>query len=299
MMGAITAENVMAQLPPEMAAVTMVHGSNLTYQQAICEYMLTCGDMNTPVSIAAGIAKGQKTIATRAHLKLGNTLFVLPWLYLLDPHPDNVRLCYSTIRFDVLYTAAPADVLEPLRNVVLGNPGFRYSDTLYHFLALLILKTLLLVESGTCLARLDALLVSNSPLWKDPVVVANLLPFLWPQYHCFARTFLAARNGKKGLGTIGHLRAAHATLRDHVQTLVSHLQHERGRTLMALLLSEQAPMHFEGDVLWVPFEDKSGTVREVHIIAKMFHPVLHGKRCPLMVEVRQVLAELMEEPVSA
>jgi hypothetical protein len=137
--------------------------------------------------------------------------------------------------------------------------------------------------------------VSKSPLWKDPVVITNLLPFLWPQNHCFARSALGARNCKRGLGTIGHLRAAHATLRDHVETLGGHLQHERGRTLMALLLSEQAPTHYEGQPIWEPFEDAPGTMREVHIIAKMFHPVLHGKRCPLMAQVRQALAGLMAE----
>jgi hypothetical protein len=148
-MGAMTAENIMAQLPPEMAGVAYVHGSDRTVQQATCDYMLACGAMNTPATVSAGIIEGQKLIKKRPHNKLGNSPFVLPWLCLLDPHPDNVRYCYSTIRLDVLHTTVHADILEPIRNIPIANMGFRFSDTLYHFLSLLILKALLLEESGT------------------------------------------------------------------------------------------------------------------------------------------------------
>jgi hypothetical protein len=283
--------------PSEIAGVPLVVSTVHTTFGATSEYMLVCGEINTPASIGAAISKAQDVLEKNSSRKRLNAVHVaLPWLCLLDLHPDNLRLCYGVIRIDALLRGATVDVLGPLYSTERSskNPATTYANTLYHELPHLILKCLMLAEAGAILAHLDALLLSKNTQWKDAVIMVNLLPFLWPKHHCFERNALAARGGRKRLGTVGDLRAAHAVLLSHVQVLSCMLIGRNRQLLLKLLLGEQAPTHFQGRPIRLSDHIEVGSAKEVHIIAKMFHPVLHNKRYPLVAQVQRLLTAYLE-----
>jgi hypothetical protein len=200
------------------------------------------------------------------------------------------------MRFDLLATDELGDVLEPAhastgKGLEPAESRVRFLGTRYHALPHLILKCLVAAEAGAFLDYVDALLMSRSSMWRDPVVIANLADFLWPRQHCLARAALAARRGQKGLGTIGHLRAAQAELFAGI-----HVASEEAQTLLKLLLSEQAPTECEGQpVSAAPFSAPAGSVGELYTLARMYHPVLHNPRVPLMAQVRGMLEGLVKQ----
>jgi hypothetical protein len=260
------------------------------------EYMLICGEMNTPVSITTAVRTGQEMLKNRSTKKLNSVNSIMPWLCLLHPHPDIVKICCDAIGTDPLL--GKAEVLKPVptEDATRGSHHRSFADTLFLALPHLIVKCLLMVEAGGLLDRLDALLISKTSAWKDPVVVTNLLPFLWPEHHCLERAALAAQAGRKGFGTVGDLRAAHAHLLDQVHFLSRMLVGEQGQALLSLLLSEQAPTHFEGKPVKLGCHAAPGSMREMYAVAKMYHAVLHNKRVPLMAQVRKALAVYLVQP---
>jgi hypothetical protein len=284
-----------------LAAVVILNGRKCisSMRKAQCDFITVCAEINTFASLHAAMIEAQNMIKSRTDKALTDDLFVFPWLYLLDPHPDNVRLCYTAIRFDLLNTGELGDVLEPH-----SQDGSRcmFIETFYHIFPNLIVKCLVAAEAGAFLSSLDALLMCRSPKWRDPVVMANLADFLWPQQHCLARAALAARRGQKGLGTIGHLRAAHSALLAEVAEAGYHPPETQGSTtrkqrLLELVLSEQAPpVEFEDQpVSAVPLSAPKGSMAEAYTLARMYHPVLHNPRVPLMAQVRKMMAGFMKQ----
>jgi hypothetical protein len=252
--------------------------------------------MNTPASIASGLDNAKALMKWSCDAIFHQAFLILPWLCLLDPHPDSLRLCYNVINLDALYNNEVADVLEPwdANNRCVNVDASKYYSTPFHQVPHLLLKILLLEEVHAFLARLDALLLSKSSLWKDPVVITNLLPFLWPKHHCYERTALAARTGRKGLGTVGDLRAAQRNLRSYTFSLRSIFIHEEGQLLLDLLLAEQAPTQCEGRPVTCTCDVAPGSWQEIYAVARMYHTVVHNKRCWQMEQVREILQNTVD-----
>jgi hypothetical protein len=262
--------------------------------QAQCDLMTVCAEINTPASLQAAMTEAENVVKSRSDNAFTKDIFIMPWLYLLDPHPDNVRLCYTIMRCDLLGTTELGDILETYisKDPVPAKSRCSFIKTLYHTVPHMIVKCLVAAEAAAFLDRLDAILMCSTSVWRNTVVIANIANFLWPQHHCLARTALAERKGKQGMGTIGDLREACAALTRRHAPKAS----ERGHMLLKLLLNAQAPQECEGQpVSAVPFSAPPESTGEVYTIAKMYHPVVHNPRVPLMAQVRELIAGMVKE----
>jgi hypothetical protein len=106
------------------------------------------------------------------------------------------------------------------------------------------------------------------------------------------------------LGIIGHLRAEHGELLAEVGEAGSYPPETQGNSsrkqrLLELVLSEQVPpTEFERQpVSAVPLSAPKGSMAEA--LARMYHPVLHNPRAPLMAQVRRMMVGFMKSRVGA
>jgi hypothetical protein len=158
--------------------------------------------------------------------------------------------------------------------------------TLYHSVPYALIKIVLYLEVKRFLDTLDTQLVQRNTVYKDAVLIANVIPFLWPTSPCFSRASLSARYGARH-GNVRGLRRLAATLREQIWTFMKATEvSHKDSVIWKILVNPDKCRRVPRLTSY-----SAGSVEETVLVAELYIKVLYDSPMYCKEAVRGLLAE--------
>jgi hypothetical protein len=224
----------------------------------------------------------------------------LPLHILQLPHPDSLQHCYGLISHYVAnnphhesllpdYENANADVFDKPYVALLSR------DTdLYQCVAFVLIKIKVYVELKKFLNRIGAVLQQRKGRWNNSVVIANILPFIWPQESYLSPAYICRAAGTTR-ATVGALRALRRQLRGQLGIILPRIAKAQTgdvwRTLVTTQSAEaQARIDAAAAVQGItPCIEGDGVAQNMDVLCSDYIPLLRGESFATLPGVLEVL----------
>jgi hypothetical protein len=226
--------------------------------------------------------------------------FKLQVLMVQLPDPDSLQHCYNLVHYHAVHRPSETSLLPNFEHLgcnMFEEPpsGFaaRGAD-LGHCVAFTLIKIKLYVDLKSFLAKLDAVLVQRDGKWNNSVILANVLPFMWPSQHYFSPSHVCVAAGK-ARASVGALRALQRRLRGQIRAMLPRVaqfcKSDIWRTLVSIPHWEIRARVMEATARYVRSNQdfSQALAAEADVVVCDFMPILNGYPYPTLPGVLEVL----------
>jgi hypothetical protein len=203
------------------------------------------------------------------------------------PDKDTLQHCYNLIHFYATHRPDDTSLLPDYENLgynMFDEPprGLMASGVdLGHCVAFALIKIKMYVELKRFMQQLDAVLVQRDGKWNNSVILANILPFIWPSQHYLSLPYIGTAVGA-ARGSVGALRTLLRRLRGQIGVLLPRIaQSCRADIWRAMVFTPYAEVRLRVMGAATMFmhsnqEVRGGTAAEMDMILCDLMPILYG-----------------------
>jgi hypothetical protein len=225
--------------------------------------------------------------------------FRIPRYLLQLPDPDSLQNCYNLVTYCALHSPSETSLLPDYEHL-----GYNMFDKLPrklvaggidmgHCVAFVLVKVKLYVDLKRFVDTLDAVLIQRDGRWNNSVIVANILPFIWPTQNYLSPAYICKAAGTPR-ATVGALRTLLRRLKKQLQVPLPRIaQISKENVWYEMVNTPYAEMHARTMVAALRQQLNPQAASEESeandVLLCDFIPILHGDPFPTLTGVLDVL----------